>query len=660
MSQTNPKPNWLTAISAIPQRQDTASGRIRFGVALKMITSIVVILLIVASVQIVFSYRTTSQNVQEEAEHTLASYFLTYQTKINTESRAAEAIAISIADREDVQTLYLNGDRDGLYTLLSPMFAEFKEREIVHLYIENPDGTVFLRVHNPDSFGDDVTYRNTAKTALLEKRVISGVEIGPSRLGVRAVTPMYTPSGKFIGMVEVGLDFDENFIADLKELTGADFTMWVSYEVASIANLKPVEGIPDSPLDELFYYASTNPELALAESDLYQSVYSSGQSKYLINGENTPNPTIVYVTPLLGYNDKLFGLLQVSEPYTTNIKSQNQALLSTLGVVGGLTIISIFLIWLLVSTIVLRPLNALSRFAEKQTAGEYNTRVTLRSNDEFEQLAETYNTQADAVEQERRTLEQRVADRTKALSTSAEVTRRLATVLDPRQLTKEVVNEVRNAFDYYYAQIYLLDEAGENLVLTGGTGEAGASMVARGHSVPKGRGLVGRAAETNMSVLIPDVSQEEGWLPNELLPETKAETAIPISVGNQVLGVLDVQHSLVNGLTTDDVTLLESLAGQVAISLQNARSYEQSRKQAELESLINVIGQRIQRTTSVEDTLQTAIRELGTAIGASRVKASLRSTSSAIATTPVALADSPVAVVEGEEGAFDTEPTTSD
>ena len=256
-------------------------------------------------------------------------------------------------------------------------------------------------------------------------------------------------------------------------------------------------------------------------------------------------------------------------------------------------------------------------------------------------------------------LEQRVADRTKALATSAEVTRRLATVLEPRQLISEVVNEVRNAFDYYYAQIYLLDEAGENLVVAGGTGQAGASMLARKHSIRKGRGLVGRTADANASVLVPDVSQEEGWLPNELLPETKAETSIPISVGNQVLGVLDVQHNIVGGLTVDDVTLLESLAGQVAITLQNARSYEQSRKQAELESLVNLIGQKIQRTTTMEDTLQTAIRELGTAIGASRVKASLRPAAS-VSTGSVAPSEPLVAVVAGDESISDPEATPAD
>jgi GAF domain-containing protein len=103
----------------------------------------------------------------------------------------------------------------------------------------------------------------------------------------------------------------------------------------------------------------------------------------------------------------------------------------------------------------------------------------------------------------------------------------------------------------------------------------------------------------------------------------------------------------VNGLTEDDVILLESLAGQVAISLQNARSYEQSRKQAEVESLANVIGQKIQRTTSIEETLQIAIRELGTAIGAPRVKAHLRKALGAAPTEPVASVE-PVLAAETE------------
>jgi len=171
-------------------------------------------------------------------------------------------------------------------------------------------------------------------------------------------------------------------------------------------------------------------------------------------------------------------------------------------------------------------------------------------------------------------LEQRVADRTKALSTSAEVSRRLSTILNQKELIEEVVTQVQQSFDYYHAHIYLVD--GDELLMAGGTGEAGEKMLATGHKLIKGRGIVGRAAENNEPVLVQDVSKSIGWLTNPLLPDTKSEAAVPISVGGQVVGVLDVQHNIVDGLDENDVILLQSLASQIAIALQNARQYEEN------------------------------------------------------------------------------------
>jgi GAF domain-containing protein len=84
-----------------------------------------------------------------------------------------------------------------------------------------------------------------------------------------------------------------------------------------------------------------------------------------------------------------------------------------------------------------------------------------------------------------------------------------------------------------------------------------------------------------------------------------------------------VQHNIVDGLGEEDVTLLQSLAGQIAVSLQNARVYDRSRAQAELETMVNTIGQKIQRAGTVEETLQIAIREVGLALGAARVHAKI-------------------------------------
>ena len=107
----------------------------------------------------------------------------------------------------------------------------------------------------------------------------------------------------------------------------------------------------------------------------------------------------------------------------------------------------------------------------------------------------------------------------------------------------------------------------------------------------------------------------ESWQSNPLLPETRAEVAIPIAIGENVLGVLDVQDDEVDGLGENDVDLLQSIANQVAVALQNARLYQHTQQQVAREALIANINQQIRETTDMEDALKVAVRELGRALG---------------------------------------------
>jgi putative methionine-R-sulfoxide reductase with GAF domain len=277
-------------------------------------------------------------------------------------------------------------------------------------------------------------------------------------------------------------------------------------------------------------------------------------------------------------------------------------------------VVLIALITALVTDRRLRAISTLTETATAIAAGDIDREAPVERQDEIGKLATAFNAMTRQLRDLIGSLEQRVAERTKALSTASEVSRRLSTWLDEQQLVREVVELVQSSFDYYHAHIYLVDPATADLVMAGGTGEAGQRMMERGHRIHVGAGLVGRAAETNKPVLVPDVSKDPQWLPNPLLPFTKSEVAVPIAIGDEVLGVLDVQHHVSDGLRQQDADMLQAIANQTALALRNARSYTDIRKRAERESLIAAIGQKIEQTASVESALKVAVRELGQAL----------------------------------------------
>ena len=171
--------------------------------------------------------------------------------------------------------------------------------------------------------------------------------------------------------------------------------------------------------------------------------------------------------------------------------------------------------------------------------------------------------------------EEIVAQRATQLEAVATVSTTASTVLDPDKLLQAVVDLTQERFGLYHAHIYLTDGAWQTLLLAAGAGEVGRKMVAEEHAIALdgGRSLVARAARERQAVIVNDVRSEPDFLPNPLLPETRSEMAVPMIVGDKVLGVFDVQSDKQTGFSQEDASIYSTLAAQVGVALQNARLY---------------------------------------------------------------------------------------
>lgn len=200
------------------------------------------------------------------------------------------------------------------------------------------------------------------------------------------------------------------------------------------------------------------------------------------------------------------------------------------------------------------------------------------------------------------------------LAVNRQVARQIAATLDLNELLPQVVRLLQESFGYYHVHIYLLDKESGYLNMVEGSGEPGRIMKERGHRLELGVGLVGHVATTDQSVLVPDVSQDARWLPNPLLPETKAELTVPLKLREpgkeEVLGVIDVQNNQVGSLTRDDLVLLEGLSDQIAVAMRNARLFEQlERRNRELAAL-NAVSASLNRALPLDELLSSTLAKV--------------------------------------------------
>ncbi|MFN3742041.1 MAG: GAF domain-containing protein [Anaerolineales bacterium] len=218
----------------------------------------------------------------------------------------------------------------------------------------------------------------------------------------------------------------------------------------------------------------------------------------------------------------------------------------------------------------IQPLLSLADTTRRFAEGDFRERSPIQRKDEIGLLAASFNRMADELSALYRRLELQVDERTRQVRIAAEVAQSLTTARNLEELLRKTTQLIVERFDYYHAGIFLLDASGRYALLRAAHSPAAEALLQRGHRLEVGsNSIVGWVAANNRPRVVSDVSADPLHLKNELLPQTRAEAAVPIASGDLVLGVLDVQSKHPEAFDEGTLITLQTLANQIAVAIQN-------------------------------------------------------------------------------------------
>jgi PAS domain S-box-containing protein len=238
---------------------------------------------------------------------------------------------------------------------------------------------------------------------------------------------------------------------------------------------------------------------------------------------------------------------------------------------------------------------------------------------------------------ERKQVEDSLERRASQLATLNYIGERIAEFIELDSLFNSAVQLIQKNFGYYHVGIFTPDLRWNMLIMRANSG-AFSELFPENHRLMLGQGMVGWAAENKTVLLANDVRLEYRYA--NLYPDkipTRAELAVPILAGDELMGVLDIQSPLVNAFDENDVRVMKTIADQIAVAMEKARLYEEVRLQLkERERREHLL--RIQRdlliqlspAKSLEETLQVALEAFCTELRANQVSISLLEGESAI------------------------------
>jgi len=393
-----------------------------------------------------------------------------------------------------------------------------------------------------------------------------------ARYTARVVQDILVKTNGLAGVDSFGAVIDEDL---MYVAHGTDNTL--NFRLVGPATAERITSL--QTLNRLPNYAAFVP--SVGSDNLMQNITLSDRQPYFTTSQASPANRVsqAAVVSLTTFPWQVAFFLP-QDVFLAPVEQQTQATL-TLAAVIALIVTSAAVA---AAQVLADPIVRLTDTADRVAGGDLTVQAEVTSLDEIGLLAKSFNAMTGRLNDMVSTLEQRVAERTGQLQAAADISRATASVRNLDDLLRLSLELIRERFGYYHASIFLLDSARQYAVLRESTGPVGAQLKARGHRLAVGsQSLIGWITANRKPRVALDVAEDPFHFKNPLLPDTRSELAIPLVVGNQLLGALDVQSRDANAFGAGDRQVLQTLADQLSVAIENAELFQ--RTQSSLEEM---------------------------------------------------------------------------
>jgi GAF domain-containing protein/HAMP domain-containing protein len=348
-------------------------------------------------------------------------------------------------------------------------------------------------------------------------------------------------------------------------------------------NESPTQTISDKGPDAV---QAITPRILSGETGLATIQFSEVETYVAYAPLETTDYRLVVFVPASELNSQIIASRE-------EVQSDIESTIQSAAIILVILFIGALLVSLWVGQIITSPLKRLTNTVETIAGGNLSARAEVETQDETGALARSFNSMAGRLSDTLQGLEDRITERTTELESInasnlrraaqfesiARISRTISSTQTINELLPQIVETISDQLDFYHVGIFLLDARREYAVLVAANSEGGKRMLERSHRLRIGEtGIVGFVTQTGTPRVALDVGLDAAFFNNPDLPNTHSEIALPLRLGPDIFGALDVQSTETNAFAEEDVNILSTLADQVSIAIQNARSHQQSRE----------------------------------------------------------------------------------